>query len=105
MKKGVAVSPVGAKAASALDVIERGLAWTQDYDADSSNAFDDEIDVYVVLVWSEDLGGNAGGSSGWKDGSADVSTPSSDDTLDLVALDDAGAADRDRPWPHRRRLP
>ena len=46
--------------------------------------------MYVVLVWSEDLGGNAGSSSGWKDGSADDGTPGSDDTLDLVALDDAG---------------
>ena len=83
MKTGVVeVSPVDgtSTAASALDVIERGLAWTQDYDADSSSAFTSTLgaddaggDVYVVLVWSEDLGGNAGGSSGWKDGSTAVS--------------------------------
>ena len=41
LKDDVEVSPVaGNSVAPALDVIERGLAWTQDYDADSG-AFDD----------------------------------------------------------------
>ena len=69
-------------------MIERGLAWTQDYDADIS-AFDDTSNVYAVLVWSEDLGGNAGGSSGWTNAAGD-GDPVSGDALDLVALDDAG---------------
>jgi hypothetical protein len=83
----VTVSPVADDPASALDVIERGLAWTQDYDADSS-PFDGDSSVYVVLIWSEDLGGNAGSSSGWKSTADGVLN--SGDTLDLVKLDDAG---------------
>ena len=88
LKKGVAVSLANSNSAPALDVIERDLAWTQDYDADIS-AFDDTSNVYAVLVWSEDMGGNAGGSSGWMN-AAGGGAPVSDDTLDLVALDDAG---------------
>ena len=88
LKKGVAVSLANSNSAPALDVIERDLAWTQNYDADIS-AFDDTSNVYAVLVWSEDMGGNAGGSSGWMN-AAGGGAPVSDDTLDLVALDDAG---------------
>ena len=84
----VTVSPVAEEPAPALDVIERGLAWTQDYDADSTSIFGADSSVYVVLIWSEDLGGNAGSSSGWKSTAGGVL--SSGDTLDLVALDDAG---------------
>ena len=41
----------GAKLASALDVIERGLAWTQDYDADSTSTF-------ATILTDEDAGGD-----------------------------------------------
>ena len=86
-------------AAPALEVIERDLAWTRDYDADEDAAFGSvESNIYAVLVWSEDTAGNAGSSAGWTDaGAVEKFTkrgrnfgPHEDDTLDLAALNDAG---------------
>ena len=71
---------------SALEIIERDRAWTGDYDADE---MDDTTRVLAVLIWSEDLQRNAGGSSGWTNDSGDGDLGAGD-TLDLAALDDAG---------------
>ena len=74
-------------------MIERGRAWTGDYDADDGDVFDDEDEarIYALLIWAEDDADNAGSSVGWTDGSDGVATrPDGTDTLDLVALDDAG---------------
>ena len=84
------VSPLDTDAATpALEVVERGRAWMQKFDADS-NVFtddDDETDdnVYAVLVWSEDTNGNAGGSTGWTD-KGTMKMPDPMDALSLAKL-------------------
>ena len=91
--------PAEIDAAPALEVIERNLAWTRDYDADEKAAFgSEESNIFAVLIWSEDTAGNAGSSAGWTDASAEEKFPKrqrnfgphEDDTLDLAKLDAAG---------------
>ncbi len=81
----IKVSPEGSLA-PVLDVVEQGLAWTQDYDAED---LDSTTNILAVLVWSEDTAGNAGSSSGWTNKAGDGVLDSAADTLDLVALDEA----------------
>ena len=105
LPKGLTVSPsAGGTAVSALEIIERDRAWTGDYDAED---LDDTTNVLAVLIWSEDLQRNAGGSSGWQSVST-IGDLGADDTLDLATLDDAGLLieiDRGIDRPEEKVLP
>ena len=109
LPKGLKVSPSAAgTAVSALEIIERDRAWTGDYDADSSSAFDDGTNVFAVLIWSEDLQRNAGSSAGWTSTGEIAGDLVAGDTLDLAALDDAGLLieiDRGIARPEEKVLP
>ena len=105
LPKGLKVSPsADGTAVSALEIIERDRAWTGDYDADDLDA---TTRVLAVVIWSEDLEGNAGSSSGWTNASVDGELGTKD-TLKLAALDAAGLLieiDRGIARPEEKVLP